>query len=53
MGFVRVAMDGEGRVAFKGFSLSMDARVSMMSTTDAANGKRKRKLERWAWGLGV
>lgn len=48
------AKGGEGRLAFKGFSFSMDARVSMMSTTAAANGKRKRKLDRWVWGgLGV
>jgi hypothetical protein len=51
--FLKVAKDGEGRLALKGFSFSMDARVSMMSTTAAANGKRNRKLDRWAWGLSV
>jgi hypothetical protein len=50
---LKVAKDGEGKVAFKGFSFSMDARVSIMRTTAAANGKRNRELDRRAWGMSV
>ena len=37
-----------GRLALKGFSFSIDARVSMMASTAAAYGKRKSKSDRWA-----
>jgi hypothetical protein len=52
-GVLNVTKDGEGRLAFKGFSFSMDARVSIMRTTAAANGKRNRELDRRAWGMSV
>lgn len=50
--FLRMLEPEEGRAAFMGFNLSIDARNERMRHAAAAYGKRNRKMDRRDGDLG-